>query len=269
MLRSAFRQSLAVGGLPEITFQMLLTRIEETCHQLGAEAMFAILCHEMAAELARAGIEAPFQQWYLAPAAASAPLGEPRIQEEFVGEGWHPSLVWQDVTGRSRVDPDTRPGWLGIYPAQEADLWPEKNLDAPRLVVTVRGDFVAQTRVDLAGAAESYAGLLVWQDEQHFARLEIRTHRLPESRAGLELAACVAGRFRMVGRGNCDRQPMWLRVERAGEELRGLCSADGEQWLACGSVRMPCREGEVVGLTAHSGFPDDHAWFDAFLLWQE
>jgi hypothetical protein len=125
--------------------------------------------------------------------------------------------------------------------------------------------FAFLTCVDLADAADIYAGLLVWQGEHHFARLQL--HRVPGTRAGVDLAACVDGRFRVVGRGNGERRPTWLRLVRTGDELRGLCSADGRHWLACGTMRMPRRKQEVVGLTAHSTYPDDHAWFKTLLLW--
>jgi regulation of enolase protein 1 (concanavalin A-like superfamily) len=264
-LREALRASLVYGGPTEISLQMLLTRMEETCHSMGTGATFVALCDEMAAEFKRVGVRAPLQQWFGVPAAPRVVTGEPLVREEFSGDGWHPALEWRDVTGRTRQERAARPGWLGLYPATDADLWPEKNLNAPRLVTRVQGDFVAQTRVELGEGGDVYAGLLVWQDPHHFVRLEL--HRVPGKRAGVDLAACVEGRFHLIGRGNCERRPVWLRLERVGDELRGFSSADGEQWLAYGTVRMPHGKDEVVGLAAHSTYPNDHAWFDAFYLW--
>src|SRR5262249_20187672 len=154
----------------------------------------------------------------------------------------HPSLVWQDVTGRGRLDRAARPGWLGVCPPEGCDLWPEANLDAPRLMARVQGDYIAQTRVDLGNAIGTGAGLLVWQDETHFVRLEVYRDQTLEQRAVMVLEACVAGSYRNIGRGHCERRPMWLRVERVGEEVWGLCSVDGEHWLTCGSVRIPQRK---------------------------
>jgi regulation of enolase protein 1 (concanavalin A-like superfamily) len=273
-LKRAFRLSLAYGGITEIYLWLVLEAIEATCHRVGAHATFAELCREMMEEYTRVGREAPLQQWYLAPTAPRDPasLGarpdDPDVREEFEGEGWHPSLRWQDSMGGSRVDRTTRRGWLGISPAVGADLWPETNLNAPRLVARVRGDYVVQTRVDLGESVDTNVGLLLWQDEQDFVRLELHRVRTSKERAAVYLAACVEGRFRIIGRGQCERRPMWLRVERAGEEVRGLCSADGDHWLACGSVRVPQRTEEVVGLAAHSIYPGEHVWFDTLLLWE-
>jgi regulation of enolase protein 1 (concanavalin A-like superfamily) len=267
-LKKAFRNSLACGGLAQVHLHMLLTKMEGTCYQLSTESAFRQLCRDIADAYTRMGMESPVQQWYLAPTTPRVRPGELVVREEFDGEDWDPALIWHDVTGRSRLERAIRPGWLGLYPALDADLWPEINLAAPRLLAPVAGDFVAQTRVELGASRDVYAGLLLWQDEQHFVRLEM--HRVPgqEKRAGIDLSACVRGRFRSVGRGQCERRPIWLRLERMGEWLHGLCSADGEHWLACGSVLMEPGKEESVGLLAHTQFPGDQAWFDSLLLWR-
>jgi regulation of enolase protein 1 (concanavalin A-like superfamily) len=265
-LREAFHRSLASGGPFTIPLNMILEETEGTCRRMGAEATFVELCHDIAAGYTRAGLEAPLQQWYLAPTTAQPTPGEPAVQEEFDGETWSPALTWQDTTGRSRTDSVKRPGWLGLHPAEGCDLWPDRDLNAPRLMAAGRGGFVAQTRVELGQEVEIFAGLLVWSDAQHFARLELRTTRA--GRTAVYLQACVAGQFRSIGWGRCERQPIWLRVERVGDELRGLCSADGEQWLLCGTVRLPQGETEQVGLAAITKGPGGHAWFDTFLLWR-
>jgi predicted ATPase/regulation of enolase protein 1 (concanavalin A-like superfamily) len=266
-LRDAFEKSLAWGGPSRTPLLEMLTRIEENCHRQGTDATFRDLCRFMADGYARAGLPAPLQQWYLEPTVPQPLPGEPWLREEFAGEDCHSSLRWQDATGRSRVDRAARPGWLALYPAEGSDLWPEKDLNAPRLVTTVRGDFVAQTRVELGRDTSTLAGLLVWRDEQHFARMELQSRRAGWDRVEPVLQACVNGQFQNIGRGQCARQAMWLRLERVGEELRGLCSEDGEQWLACGVVRLPPGAAEEVGLAAIPHGSGGYAWFDTFLVW--
>src|SRR5262249_10506785 len=126
-LRKAFCQSLVYGGLAEVSLKMLLTKIEKTCHERGTDATFIELCRFMADAYDRAGLEAPLQHWYPAPTSPLSPPGEPEVREEFEAERWHPALVWQDFTGRSRLDLSTRPGWLVLSPAPHTDLWPETN----------------------------------------------------------------------------------------------------------------------------------------------
>jgi regulation of enolase protein 1 (concanavalin A-like superfamily) len=264
-LKEAFQASLAAGGPDPLRVPELLAAIEQSCHRTGDDATFVALCRDMAEGYARAGLTPPLEQWYLEPVSPRPAPGEPVIREEFDDPGWHPALIWLDATGRTRIDQATRPGWLGLNPPAGCDLWPETDLNAPRLLATVQGDFVVQTRVELSWEHWTLAGLLVWRDEQHFARLEVR--QIAGRPAAVYLEACVAGRFRRVGRGDCERRPMWLRVERAGEELRALCSEDGDQWLTAGSLPFPPGEGTAVGLAAISGELGAHAWFDTFLLW--
>jgi predicted ATPase/class 3 adenylate cyclase len=274
-LRAAFEQSLKWGGPARSPLLEMLTRIEEACGGRGEEEAFRDLCRFMAAEYARAGLAAPLQQWFLEPAPPRSLPGEPLLREEFDGDEWHPLLRWHDVTGRSRVDRTTRPGWIGLYPAEGCDLWPPKDLNAPRLLAAVRGDFLAQTRVELGSGTGALAGLLVWQDERHFARLELQARRAGWDRVEAVLEACVDGEFWQIGRGQCARQPGthavggWLRLERRGHELRALCSEDDEQWLACGRVDLPPGGADEVGLAAIPHSPGGYAWFDCFLLWQK
>lgn len=176
-----------------------------------------------------------------------------------------PPFTWLDATGRSLVDFTTRPGWLGLSPAQDADLWPEVNFDAPRLMVTVSGDYAAQVRAEVGEIGSICAGMLLWQDERHFLRLEI--HRIGADRLALLLNGSVEGAFANVGRGNLDRGPIWLRVERRHHEVRGLCSTDGERWLTAGSATALKADAEQVGLVAHCQWANAWAWFSEFCLW--
>jgi regulation of enolase protein 1 (concanavalin A-like superfamily) len=264
--REAFRASLGWGGPYEIPLWEMLADLEESCHRSGEDAIFVDLCHQMAADYARAGREAPFRQWYLVPVPAPPTPGSPVLREEFDAEEWHALLVWHDPTGRSRMDRTSRPGWLGLAPAVGGDLWPEMNLDAPRLMTTAASDFVAQARLALEEETSVIAGLLLWRDEQNFIRLEL--HDLPSGRLGVTVEACLAGRCRFVSRGHHPRQTMWLRVQRAGEDVRCLCSPDLKQWIGCGSVRLPPGGSDQVGLFAIHKNAEAQVWFDCLEVWE-
>jgi predicted ATPase/class 3 adenylate cyclase len=266
-LRAAIRASLPHGGIHEGAYHLILAHLEQTHYRLGAERQFRELCHEMADAYAQAGLEAPVKQWYFEPALPRPQPGEPCLQEEFDQADWCPSLRWVDPTGRSRADLAGRPGWLGLYPALGPDLYPEQDVQAPRLMTAAQGDFVAQTRLELGHGIQVLAGLLVWWDDRTFVRLELQFRSLSWERSEVHLEGCVAGEYSHVGRGQCAQGAVWLRVERGGEELRALCSEDGEQWFTCGSVSVPSGAAEV-GLAAISHGPGAHAWFDSLTLWQ-
>jgi predicted ATPase/class 3 adenylate cyclase/regulation of enolase protein 1 (concanavalin A-like superfamily) len=266
-LRATVRASLPFGGIPGEAIHLILAQLEQACHRLGEDHLFRELCDELAEEYASADLPPPFEQSYLEAASPRPAPDEPSLHEEFEQESWHPSLRLVDPTGRSRVDLVSRPGWLGLYPPLGPDLFPQQDVHAPRLMTAVQGDFVAQTHVELGQGIQGLAGLLVWWDEQHFVRLELQFRRLRWERAGVQLEACVAGEFCHVGRGQFNRGAIWLRVERVGEEVRTLCSQDGEQWFTCGAVSVPSGPAEV-GLAAISHGPGSHAWFDSFTVWQ-
>src|SRR5262249_22652954 len=68
--------------------------------------------------------------------------------------------------------PDLRPGRpLILAPPLFLDLWPSSNVDAPRLMLSVEGDFVAETFVEVGEQSAAMAGLLLWHSERDFVRL--------------------------------------------------------------------------------------------------
>jgi hypothetical protein len=71
---------------------------------------------------------------------------------------------------------------------------------------------------------------------------------------------------------------VFLRLERVREQVRGLCSADGEDWFSVGQIDFPTEGPLQVGLHAigmidrtiyHGAYPDGTAIrFESFTLWQ-
>jgi regulation of enolase protein 1 (concanavalin A-like superfamily) len=69
-----------------------------------------------------------------------------------------------------------------------------------------------------------------------------------------------------------------LRLERVGERMRALCSADGEEWFSVGSITFPVQSPVQVGLHAighidrtiyHGAYPLGTAIrFESFELWE-
>lgn len=292
-LRHTFQNSLRYGGPEEYSLIELLDQVEEACHRTGAEETFRALCDDMAAGYTRAGLEPPLRQWYLLPATPLPPPGTPAIEEEFLGDAWNPELIWLDSSGASRHDTTSRLGWLGILPAVGTNLWPEQDVSAPRLVTVVaeassdqppegaavshKGhgagvtgvrNVIAETRMEISATGRILAGLLLWQDEANFVRLELQ--RQHEEHLIVCLGACLSGRFHHIGRGRCELAPLWLRLERTRERIRGLCSPDGAQWRLVGELNLPYSASEQIGLAAcHFRDTDTVAWFDRFVLWRE
>jgi DNA-binding SARP family transcriptional activator len=273
-VREAFLGSLPWGGPSPSMLKIILEDIESACRREGNVEVFQRLCHDVQGGYERAGLPLPLAQWYLAPGAPGPNPPARMIGATLEGDGWRRTLLWQDATGRSSLDTSSRPGRVGICPAVGCDLWPERDLTAPRLMARMNARaerpaaWVAQTHVELGADAGMQGGILLWVNEQSFLRLEVRNHAAPEPTVCME--ACVASRFQYVGRGQCGTKSIWLRLEYADGTARGLCSTDGAEWLLCGSVRFPVGEAFQVGIAASS--PEvgrGAAWFDSLTIWLE
>jgi DNA-binding SARP family transcriptional activator len=261
--KSVFRASVRWGGPWAITLNPILTEMEGDCLASGQIEVFHALCRRAIADLHEAGRKRPFQEWFLTPAASTLPVPRWEIEERFSGRRAGRRLALHDPTGRSRTDLTTRPGWLSLWPAPGTNLWPESDLNAPRLVIVAgRGDWVAQTHLALPGVDRIFAGLVVWQNELHFARLEWQRR----FRGGpiVEFEGCFGGPWDAIGRGCLAGESVWLRLERVGETLRALCSIDGRHWLTAGTACLPRAESEQVGIGAIVEHGEGPACFEGF-----
>jgi hypothetical protein len=69
--------------------------------------------------------------------------------------------------------------------------------------------------------------------------------------AAVTFLGCRANVDQLWGRGRLvhDGQ-VHLRLERRGDQVRALCSADGQAWFSVGQVAMPLVDALAVGLHA-------------------
>jgi hypothetical protein len=99
--------------------------------------------------------------------------------------------------------------------------------------------------------------------------------RLPSVRAAGRKAGGSAGRE--SGQGTDRAGIVYLRLERAGDRVRALCSADGAGWFAVGEVAYSVADPGEVGLVAigsidRAVYPGAHPEgtairFESFDLW--
>jgi regulation of enolase protein 1 (concanavalin A-like superfamily) len=135
-----------------------------------------------------------------------------------------------------------------VVPGKTHDLSIETGgMNAPRVLRNVTGDFVAQVKVagkvrhtgDRASQnslAYHGAGLLLWQDEQTYIRLE-RAALVTQNGGNVHYA-----NFELRKAGNLVRvekpafripdHDTYLRIERRGDRVFGSASEDGVRWLS-------------------------------------
>jgi DNA-binding SARP family transcriptional activator/regulation of enolase protein 1 (concanavalin A-like superfamily) len=261
---AAFCRSLDYGGPILLTFHLVLGWLEQRAEREGTRERFATLCEDWHARALAIGVRNLPVQWYLMP-AEPAP-GERRLflDVDCTREAPPAEMFWVDPLQIARPV-HVRGDGLRFAPPQGAELWSHTNLNAPRLMVEVRGDFVAETRVELGETSSVQAGLLLWAGEKDFVRLErVRSRSHAD---GVNLEAETDHQFRCLGRGSFTSRAVWLRLERQGSQVRGLCSADRQQWWACGSGSFVSDDVVQVGMACVVQEPGASACFKRFTVW--
>jgi regulation of enolase protein 1 (concanavalin A-like superfamily) len=140
-------------------------------------------------------------------------------------------------------------------------------VNAPRVVREVYGDFIAQVKVSGAfptgavrvierGKPFHGAGLLLWQDEQNYIRLE-RTEMAygPRNTSGVGFEKRTGGKFQRLGPQralNLDdgQAPTYLKLQRQGDEVRAAASTDGAVWVDFKPMTVDLPERVYIGVAA-------------------
>ena len=162
---------------------------------------------------------------------------------------------------------------LEVRAANGRDLW-YLNLSAPRILRAASGDFAIQTVcVPVSEEKPAIGGILLWKDDKNFLRLDRGTR----GRYEVSFTGCIDNRDVIIGRGRLSSERAFLRLERIGNRVNALCSADGAEWLTVGYVDFPIEGPVEVGLHAigaiertiyHGAYPDGTAIrFASFQLW--
>ncbi|MCB0074130.1 MAG: hypothetical protein KDE20_21845, partial [Caldilineaceae bacterium] len=83
-------------------------------------------------------------------------------------------------------------------------------------------------------ARPAMGGVLLWHDLRNFVRLDRGARGLDE----ISFMGCIDGKDAIFGRGRLPGDDVRLRLERTGQTVRALCSADGVDWFSVGSVEL-------------------------------
>jgi regulation of enolase protein 1 (concanavalin A-like superfamily) len=145
----------------------------------------------------------------------------------------------------SKVIADTANGWLEMRSASGRNLH-GGNLNAPRLMLEISGDFAIETKMMVSDDMPSVGGLLVWKDERNFIRFEKGLHGEHE----IGFSSNIDGDWHYYGRGLLVSLVTYLRLERSGDTFRSYCSSDGASWLTCGEMSFPTEDPIQVGIHA-------------------
>lgn len=235
---------------------------------LDDSVAFRAFCREFRAQHPAAN-EAVFTQWYLGHAKPTEFSSVLVMREQFDGPlpaDWN----WYDLDGGCTFEVEHG---LTIWAPPVRDLWCLLR-NAPRMMRSVAGDFSAQVICEPACTDRpGIGGILLWQDKSNYLRLSIGVRAQDE----MSLEGCIADEDVVIGRGRLPAERVTLRLERLGDTVRALCSADGDEWFTVGQVDFPVPGPVQVGLHAigfvdrtiyHSPYPEGTAIrFTDFQLW--
>ncbi|MBN1936997.1 MAG: AAA family ATPase [Anaerolineae bacterium] len=186
-----------------------------------------------------------------------------------------PEWTWIDPLGDCTI---VAQGGIEIHTANGRDLW-HINLSAPRLLRSVLGTWAMQCRcVAYSDETPAIGGLLVWQDEHNYVRLDWGVRGMPY----VVLMGCLGGQDTVLAHVQVSALPLtglWLRLEGTNEQISAFCSVDGELWSGTGRADLAAgQEAVQIGLYGiglidrsvyHGAFSQGTAMcFESFKLWR-
>jgi hypothetical protein len=261
--RQLFQQALSLTkptGWPpwQRPFVETLSGLEESYDNVAA---FHTLCRHLQGEhldllvggsvlsLSGKRITNRFVQWFLEPAQpqvsllmADYELNGVEVQDlkTRIGSG---EWTWHDPFSDCSF---TLLRGLEIQAANGRDLF-HVNRSAPHLLRSAQGDFAIQAIcLPVSDEKPAQGGVLLWHDSTNYLRLDRGTFGKHE----ITFLGCIDNNDVVIGRGRLPAERVFLRLERIGERVNALCSADGEQWFTVGQVNFPVDDPVEVGLHA-------------------
>lgn len=153
-------------------------------------------------------------------------------------------------------------------PNTNHDLHPKLGMNAPRLLQTVSGDFTAQVKVtgdfqpgDMStggGRPFNGAGLLIWQDESNYLRLERNAYRVGDRLMCFPplIEYWADKQYRGVNTGSVPADEFfqgrstWLKLQRQGDQFTASFSHDGDEWTVAREFTAEFPDEVSVGMDA-------------------
>ncbi|MFQ5796529.1 MAG: AAA family ATPase, partial [Candidatus Bipolaricaulia bacterium] len=267
-----FQQAVALMTPDSSAFAYALSGLEEAYDDSEA---FRAFCQHFQEEHPEFD-DSPFVQWFLEPTEAiDFPQPQNRVHDKFV-DSLSSDWAWQDPFDDSSF---TVNDGLEIHAANGRDLgsitkW-HINLSAPRILRPVSGDFSIQTVcVPVSKEKPAIGGLVLWKDRENYLRLA----RGIRGEHEISLEGCLGNEDVIIGHGRLAGEHVFLQLERLGDCVNALCSANGVDWFTVGHVTFPVDDPVEVGVYAigtinriiyPGAYPEGTAIrFESFQMWR-
>jgi regulation of enolase protein 1 (concanavalin A-like superfamily) len=185
---------------------------------------------------------------------------------------WDPSWwYWTDPNDDATYDFTAHTGFLRLTVPADNDLAGITNYDAPRLWFPYNGNFALETLVEF-DPQEIYqgAGLLVWQDENSFLRIEFGFGGMGGEAKNVVFVKQEEGSLILVNGVDLPNtvESIELRLQRDGNQFTAWYRQVGGSWHEIGSTELILNPIVDVGITQITQYTTSEisADFDYFKL---
>ena len=227
----------------------LLGRLEAASAVSGRVEEFRTFCQELWTRRRSEVEELPLKRWWGEPGEPSVQFDTMTFEDRFDGPSPESGWKWIDPRERCRYRLLPDRSVLEITPRLGVGLL--ANVDAPRMMREVDGDFAAETRmVPGPEGCRGAGGLLAWQGLDRFVRFESGV-MTPDK---ITLCSRSEAGFLAVGRGLLEASELYLRIERTGDRLSAWYG-DGVRWWNCGEIVLSATDPLLVGVYAECSYP--------------
>ncbi len=187
-----------------------------------------------------------------------------KFNDEFDLASLQPKWLLVDPGQDARLSLGDQRGVLRLQAARGGnDLYPGSNLDAPRLLQNVQGDFDLKTRLTVKPAyGYQGAGIVLWQDENNYLRLERALH----DGQGVYLWYRLGGVYQGYEAAETSLDTLHLRLKRIGNNFRGYSSANGSSWTLLFNLNLAYQSSLQAGLALVNEWQDHFLQADFYWI---
>ena len=180
------------------------------------------------------------------PVPEAPPAADISFTEEFNGVKLHPALVWSD--NKKDCSYEIKDGRLYIQARRDGhDIFMDSNTDAPKMLAGLNGDFTIETKMYFTAKNNGNgAGIVIWQDNHNFLRIDRVLHF--QTRNVINVSGAAGGKWFYSEEIPYTLELSYLKMQRKGNLFTASCSVDGNIWFNFTPVEFPVSSSVKAGL---------------------
>ncbi|MBN2754762.1 MAG: LysM peptidoglycan-binding domain-containing protein [Candidatus Goldbacteria bacterium] len=168
------------------------------------------------------------------------------LREDFDLPNMQPALKWHD--NRNDCSYEIKDGRLHIQARGDGhDIFMDSNTDAPKVLADLSGDFTIETKMYFTAKNNGNgAGIVIWQDNHNFLRIDRVLHF--QTRNVINVSGAAGGRWFYSEEIPYTLELSYLRMERKGDIFTASCSVDGSVWFSFKPVEFKASSSVKAGV---------------------